>query len=403
MDSSPAGDENAEVVPEALHTFFRGDGQVLGHLAIDSRINGLCAGGIRVVPEMSAEDLCHLARTMTLKYAFLKLPFGGAKAAILLGRAEASGDARARHLRRFGEQLAVFRGKYWPGEDAGTNADDLRLLNEIARLDRPHRGVDSGYHTATTVRICIQQMARELLASEEGRTVAIEGLGKVGGAVARQLAGCGCRIVAVSTAAGALYHPGGLDVEKLMQIRETAGDDCVRRYEGATRIDRGDVFGLQVDFLVPCALSWSIREANADALEVKAIVCGANNPVTEKARVRLAARGIVYVPDFVSSCGGVLGSVLAPLCRNDAHASRLLAQQFQPKVTSVLNRCRNTGQSLEAAAAAIAQANRERMLSRRAAQGNRLFALAAGALRRGLLPQTLLRLLGPACVRRMMT
>lgn len=399
---SAAAAENSEVIPEALHTFFRDDGRVLGHLVVDSSINGLSAGGIRMVPEMPLADLCHLARTMTLKYSFLKWPFGGAKAAILTHRAGLSGVERERRLRLFAERLRPFRGRYVPGEDAGTNADDLRLVSQVGRLGWEQGRTDSGFHTATTVRICVQQMARQLQLAPECSTVSVEGFGKVGGWVARQLAERGFRVIAVSTAAGAIYHRDGLDVERLIRAREAAGAECVNQYRGATRIDGADLLGLSTHFLVPCALSWSIREANADAIRAKAIVCGANNAVTEKARVRLAAQGVLYVPDFVSNSGGALGSIMESLCWDRARASRLLAEQFEPKAEALLARARRTGQSLETAAVEIAKSNREEMLGRKADSPNRLFALMASAFRCGLLPKTLVKLFGPAYARRTM-
>ena len=80
LDISPSNTDikNAEVTPEAVHTSFREDGKVLGHLVIESSIHDLRVGGIRMVPEMPIMALCHLARVMTLKYSFLKWPFGGA-------------------------------------------------------------------------------------------------------------------------------------------------------------------------------------------------------------------------------------------------------------------------------------------------------------------------------------
>jgi glutamate dehydrogenase (NAD(P)+) len=402
IESISAQAENEPAVPEAVHTFFRSNGDVLGHLVIDSKINALSAGGIRMVPSMPVADLCHLARAMTLKFSFLKWPFGGAKAAIITHRADLSAPERTECVRLFAEQLRPFRGRYLPGEDAGTNADDLRLINRVARLEREHAQVDSGSHTASTVRICVEQMAQDMHLGPRGCTVAIEGFGKVGGWVGRQLAELGCRVIAVSTARGAIYHPDGLDVTKLLELRHTAGDDCLNRYADADRIEPGELLRLPVDFLAPCALSWSVSQANAADVNARVIVCGANNPVTGQARRILAENGVTYVPDFVSNCGGVLGSIIETLCRDRTKASRMLRRQFEPKVQSLLARSRSERKPLEEAAKEIAAANRQEMQQRATCRKSGLFSLMEGAFRLGLVPQTLVKAFGPRYVRKTM-
>src|SRR5437870_4474044 len=66
----------------------------------------------------------------------------------------------------------------------------------------------------------------------DGRAAAIEGFGKVGGGVAREVARRGGRIVAVSTVAGCVADPAGLDVGRLLALRHEHGDECVLRYGG---------------------------------------------------------------------------------------------------------------------------------------------------------------------------
>jgi len=394
--------ENTDVIPEAVHTFYREDGKILGYLVIDSRIQGLSVGGIRMVPEMPLADLCHLARAMTLKYSFLKWPLGGAKAAVLTHGADLSGPDRARYIASFAERLAPFRGRYLPGEDAGTTTEDLTLVRRTARFERIGRVPDSAFYTALTVRICVEQLAREQRRPLSQCTVAIEGFGKVGGWVARHLGELGCRIVAVSTKNGAVYRREGLDVDRLVQARESAGDDCLDACAAPYRIEREHLLTLPVDWLIPCALSWSIRRANAAEIRARSLVCGANNAVSERAKEILAARGIAYFPDFVSNCGGVLGSMIEMLCRDQDQAVRLLREQFEPRVESLLTQAGRTGRSPEAVARDVAAANHQEMKQRQATAKSRFSTLLAQAYRRGLLPRHLVRLCAAAYLRRMM-
>jgi glutamate dehydrogenase/leucine dehydrogenase len=265
-----------------------------------------------------------------------------------------------------------------------------------------HHAPDSAFYTALTVRICVERMAGESHLKPSQCVAAIEGFGKVGGWVARQLAGIGCRIVAVSTCKGAIHQPEGLDIDRLLRARETLGDDCISGYDGARRIRTEQLWDLPVDFLIPCALSWSIRQADVARIKAGAIVCGANNAVTENARESLAAGGVACFPDFVSNCGGVLGSIIETLCPNRVKAMDLLRRQFEPKLDSLFARAGSTGRSLEAAARDIAAENHQEMKQRETVAKGRLFSLAAGAFRRGLLPPVVVKAFAPTFLRRTM-
>lgn len=395
-------DENAQVTPEALHSFFRKDGTPLGHLVIDSSISDVSAGGIRMVPQMPTADLCHLARAMTLKFAFLKWPFGGAKAAILTGRQGLSAEEKRREVHAFAEHLTPFRGRYLPGEDAGTDDDDLRLICKTAGLMRQRSIPDSGYFTALTVRICTEQVAFQRQIPLEGCRVAIEGFGKVGGALAKQLCEAGCRIVAISTDRGAVYHRDRLDVDRLLHLRETVGSDCVNQYDGADHISAAEMLTVPADLLIPCALSWSISGSNARDIQAQTIICGANNPVTEKAREILQSKGILYFPDFVSNSGGVLGSIVGSLGLDRAKVSEVVRQIFVPKVEDLLTQAETTKQPPEVVARQIATTNRETMQQAAAHKRSTPFSWIVNVARRGLLPPVAKRTFGPMYIRKTM-
>lgn len=395
--------ENPEITPESLHSFFSRDGVLLGHLVIDSSIGGVSAGGIRMVPQMPTADLCHLARAMTLKYAFLKWPFGGAKAGIISHRDTMSPQDRQQLVRSFAERLVPFKGCYLPGADAGTDDDDLRLICTIAGLIRPRSARDSGYYTAVTVRLCVEQVATARNLPLGGCRVAVEGFGKVGGALAEQLAEIGCRIVAVSTDRGAVYDPEGLDVKRLLRERDMAGSDCVNRDDPSRRIAQADLPAVPADFFLPCALSWSLNSDNADRVQAKAIVCGANNPVTARAREMLLARNIVCFPDFVSNSGGVLGSILGALALDHEKIVECIRQQFVPKVEALMALARRDDQPFEDAARQIATINLQAMKQARSHRRSPLFSWIMDLGRRGHLPGVLTRTFGPAFIRKTMS
>ena len=206
--------------------------------------------------------------------------------------------------------------------------------------------------------------------------------------------------MAVSTDRGAVYDSEGLDVTRLLRERAAAGSDCVNRYDPSRRIAPADVPAVPGDFFVPCALSWSVSSANADRVQARAIVCGANNPITQKAREALGARGVTYFPDFVSNSGGVLGSILGSLALDHERIVPFIRQHFVPRVENLMAQTRQTDRSIEEVAREIAGINLEAMKQARSRRKNPLVSWVVGLGRRGRLPGVLTRTFGPAYVRK---
>ena len=143
----------------------------------------------------------------------------------------------------------------------------------------------------------------------DGRSVAIEGFGKVGGGVAREVARRGGRVVAVSTVAGCVADPAGLDVELLLALRRVHGDACVVRY-GRPVGPPGQLFtAVHADVLVPGTRPGVIGARIAESLPpgVRVVAPAANAPYTAGGADVLRARGIVALPDFVCNAGAVIG------------------------------------------------------------------------------------------------
>jgi glutamate dehydrogenase/leucine dehydrogenase len=138
--------------------------------------------------------------------------------------------------------------------------------------------------------------------------VAIEGFGKVGGGVATEVTRRGGRVVAVSTLAGCLSDPAGLDVGRLLALRAGHGDRCVTVY-GAPAGPPAQLFTVAADVLVPGTRPGAITAATARALPaaVRVVAPAANAPYTRAGAAELHRRGILALPDFISNAGAVLG------------------------------------------------------------------------------------------------
>ena len=402
MKKNRVENEIAAIQPHAFHTFYDDRRKPIGYLAIDSLVNGQCGGGIRIVPHISANELIYLARAMTLKYAFLNLPTGGAKAAVMTRQCGLDKSFRHRLLEMFGNGLRPFAAVYSPGKDIGIDDRDLRLIMTRMGLNGSNSITDSAFYTAYTTFVCIRELACARGLDLARCKVAIEGYGNVGGHTARLLTEAGARVVAVSNSAGAVYSSSGLEVNHLEQMKAAEGDSFIRHVAGARTITHTDLLTLGVDVLVPCAFSWSIHAANARQVQAKMIVPGANNPVTDRAKETLARRGIVFFPDFVANCGGVGGSMLERAYLGREQITGYIDHTFRPRVAALVRNSLGKGQAIDTVARDIAADNQRRLAADRSRPANRLYALALNSYKRGLLPPLFIRLLAPLYLKRLM-
>jgi glutamate dehydrogenase (NAD(P)+) len=290
------------------------NGNVLGYVAIDSTIRGRSCGGLRMLPDIDEAEIQALAHSMTLKYGFLGLPQGGAKAGVF-GNPEAQRPERLERLVEFGHAIEpLLRTKaFIPTSDMGTQNSDVRyMLNAVGIpvTSRDLQNSTSGYYTAISVLTGVLQTARHIGFNLSGCTAAVEGFGSVGSSLAGLLAGEGIKVIAISTGRGALYNPSGLDVGRLMRLAEEAGSRVVEVYREAEWIDRQKLLELPVDILCPCARWNSLTMSNAPRISASIICPGANNPITSDAEHALFERGVLCLPDFVTNCGGVLGGTM---------------------------------------------------------------------------------------------
>ena len=301
-----------------------------GYLVVDTLVGGLATGGTRMRAGCTLREVEDLARGMTRKTAAFDLPVGGAKGGIDFDPK----DPRAVDvLTRFCEAMHPFLDRHWvTAEDLGVTQqliDEVfarlgmrqsyhaaieRSSNCVATTDRIYRGLCSevpggllgdvigGYGVA---QACLAAASvRDL--DIERTSVAIQGVGTMGGGAAWYLHEAGMRVVALADAAGTLYDPAGLDVPALLETRDRYGEidrDAVPAR--VQRLDRDAILGMDVDILVPAAVSYAITAENCSQVTAPVIVEAANAATTADAELDLTARGIVVVPDFVANAGAV--------------------------------------------------------------------------------------------------
>jgi glutamate dehydrogenase (NAD(P)+) len=367
-------------------------GDVLGYVAVDSTINGRSCGGLRMLPDVDAEEMCGLARAMTLKYGFLGLPQGGAKAGIR-GNPEATVQERRALLAEFGagiDQL-LREETYVPYPDMGTCAADILAMLSSRGIHPGRRAVkdhDSGHYTAISVAASAEAAVRRLSMNSMNCRAAIEGFGKVGRSLAVLLSDAGYKIAAVSTRLGAVYNPDGLDVDHLLRLSTTMGSALVEDYPDADRIPAGQLLELPVELLSPCARHHSLHIGNAPRVRCRIISPGANNPTTEEADKVLLRRGILCIPDFVANCGGVLGGTMEFAGMSYRRLSALIRTGMNDAVEALLEESNREGESPRAIAERLSRA-RFRDVKHGAENpgpAGRILQMGLSLHRRGLIP-----------------
>src|SRR5687768_17170516 len=263
-------------------------------VAVHSTVLGPALGGMRLkaypgdLPE-ALDDVLELARTMTLKASAAGLDLGGGKAVVLDdGRTDELREARLRAAAAVVDEL---RGAYITAEDIGTTTADMDFISRHTRwvVGRSEANDGSGDPSPVTAETVKRSMERGLAVATgspalEGRRVGVIGVGKVGTPLARKLASAGARVIA-------------FDVDEA-RLRALADDGVVEPAPSAESI-----FARELDVLAPCAAGGTVDE-HVDSR----VVCGAaNNPLASPdVPGRLAARGVLYVPDFLANCGGLI-------------------------------------------------------------------------------------------------
>jgi leucine dehydrogenase len=267
--------------------------------AVHSTARGPALGGCRVWQyddrRAAIRDALRLSRGMTFKSAVAGLPLGGGKGVIALpaGGAALAGARRRAMLLDFADTVETLRGRYVTAEDVGTSTRDMRVIAQGTRhvTGLPVAAGGSGDPSPWTAR----GVEAAILASCErafgttslrGRTVAVLGLGSVGLALARLLSRRGAALV----------------VADIDEAKRAAAEQLAARW-----VSPAKALAAQVDVLAPCALGGILDHESVPRLQAAVVAGAANNQLAEESVADLlAARGILWAPDFVANAGGII-------------------------------------------------------------------------------------------------
>ncbi len=280
---------------------------------------GPAKGGIRYHPDVSLDEVTALAAWMTWKCAVAHIPFGGGKGGVICDPTRMSRRELEALTRRYVAEIidAIGPERDVPAPDVNTNEQVMAWFMDTYSMHVGHTatavvtgkpvelGGSLGRREATGrgVMIVTREAAKHLGFELKGATVAVQGFGNVGSVSADLLAGQGARVVAVTDWKGGVYNEAGLDIPKL--IEHVKQHKTVDEFPGAESLAHDDLFGLDVDILIPAALENQITIENAPKIRARIVTEGANGPTTPEAHRDLHERGVFVIPDILANSGGV--------------------------------------------------------------------------------------------------
>ena len=310
-------------------------------------------GGIRYHPNVSEDEVKALSVWMTVKCAVADIPFGGAKGGVKIDPAGYSQDEIKRLTYAYGRFISGHIGpwKDVPAPDVNTNSqtmawaleayeEKVKSLSPATFTGKPlELGGSLGRTEATGLggSMVLKAYAGKKKLVPSKTTVAIQGFGNVGFWMGKFAGDAGFKVVAVSDSSGGVFNPNGLDVEKLLVLKEELGTfEKVCSKLKLKFISNEELLGSKVDILVPAALEGAINEGNASSIKAKVVLEMANGPTTPEAEKILLGRGINVIPDVLCNSGGVTVSYFEWV--QNLHGYRWEKERVNDELKSVMSK-----------------------------------------------------------------
>lgn len=311
---------------EAVHFFHDAETGLSAIIALHSTHLGPGAGGTRFWHyenrETAVTDALRLSRGMSFKNAMAGLPLGGGKAVILADR---NRTKTPEMLAAFGRMIESLGGQYVTAEDVGITAADMVALTKETKYvsglpvsNSGEAGGDPGPFTAMGVYLGVKAAVAYKLGLDtmDGVHVAIQGVGSVGGGLARLLAKDGAKL---SIADINKDHAAALATEI-----------------GATVVGLDDVMRIEADVFSPNALGAILDKVSIAHLNVPIVAGGANNQLaTPEDGQRIFDRNILFAPDYVINSGGIISVGLEYLGEGDVQEVNRRVAMIPERLTAI--------------------------------------------------------------------
>jgi glutamate dehydrogenase (NAD(P)+) len=283
---------------------------------------GPAKGGIRYHPGVTLDEVTALAFWMTWKCAVVDLPFGGAKGGVTCDPGSLSPGELERITRRYAAELVEVVGpdKDVPAPDVGTTPQimawfmdtysmhmrtnvpgvvtgkPLEIGGSAGRVEATGRGVSL---------VAFEELHHLGIAPADARVV-VQGFGNVGSVAAKMFARRGSKVIGISDVTGGYVNRNGIDISSAIAYAQE--HHSLDGYQGGEHVTNAELLEVECDVLVPAALEKVLTAENAERINAKLIVEGANGPTTPEADHILQRKGTIIVPDIIGNAGGVIVS-----------------------------------------------------------------------------------------------
>jgi len=338
-----------------------------GILVVDNVACGPSIGGLRMAPDVSAQECLRLARAMTLKNAAAGLRHGGGKS-VLYGDPRMPKPQKEQLIRAFA--CALKREEdYIFGPDMGTDEQAMAWVNdEIGRsvgLPKELGGIPldeigaTGWGLSHATEVALRYRDFKL----DGARLAIQGFGAVGKHTARFLAAKGAILVAAADSSGTLHNPKGIDVAALAALKDAGRS--VLDYADGDKFGGDAVIDVPCEIWIPAARPDVVHEKNVHRLKTRLVVQGANIPVTPGAEKYLQEHGVLCVPDFIANAGGAICAAMEYAGASESAVFDVIAQKLRGNTEEVLEQASRQGVLPRKAATELAVARVKKAMSYR--------------------------------------
>jgi glutamate dehydrogenase len=324
-----------------------------GYRAQHNDAVGPTKGGVRFHPNVTEKEVKALSIWMSLKAGIVDLPYGGGKGGIICDPRQMSFRELERLSRGYVRAISQIVGptKDIPAPDVFTNSQIMAwMMDEYSRIDEFNNpgfitgkplvlGGSHGRESATAkgVTICIHQALGKKGIDLKGARVVVQGFGNAGSFLAKFLQDAGAKVIGISDAYGGLHDPKGLDIDYLLDRRDSFGT-VTKLFKNT--ITNQELLELDCDILVPAAIENQITEENANNIQATVVVEAANGPTTIEATRILHERGVLLVPDVLASAGGVTVSYFEWVQNNMGYYWS--EEEVEEKLQEVMNKAFDT-------------------------------------------------------------
>ena len=283
---------------------------------------GPTKGGIRYSPDVNFGEVTALAMLMSWKCAIVGLPYGGAKGGVAIDPNPLSRAEKQRLTRRYTAEILPIIGvdKDIPAPDMGTDEQTMAWIMDTYSnfVGSAQPGIVTGKPvsiggsitrreaTGRGAMAIAKEASTKINHDFENSRIVVQGFGNVGKYAALDAYERGAKVIAVNDVNGGVTNEKGINIPELFKY--VSKNSSVVGFDGAEDLGNAKILEIPCEILIPAAVGGVVTSKNANKIDTKILLEGANSPTTVKAHKILEDRGILVIPDVIANAGGVTAS-----------------------------------------------------------------------------------------------